>query len=182
MPNGFHQGGARNHGLHRVLVDENRRQKAILREGQAKSFHGDRVILAPGPEDEIATVREIFRMYAVEHMSQRAIVRLLNGKGIRNRRGNRWSSSNMSKMLANEKYGGTFVYCQTRWPLTGGRIRNPPDKWIRVEGAIEPIVPKEIFKATRRRLEEGRELTDTDNTQRHLEKREVIRLKIISCR
>ena len=101
-------------------------------------------------------------MYAVERMSQRAIVRFLNKKGIRNRRGNRWSSSNMSKMLANEKYGGTFIYCQTRWPLTGGRIRNPPDKWIRVEGAIEPIVTKEIFEATRRRLQENRELTDTD--------------------
>ena len=58
-------------------------------------------------------------MYAIERMSQREIVRVLNRKGIRNRRGNLWSASNMSKMLANEKYVGTFVYSKTKWPLTG---------------------------------------------------------------
>jgi DNA invertase Pin-like site-specific DNA recombinase len=159
---GFHQGGTRNYGLHRLLVDDSRRPKVILRDGQAKSFHGDRVILTPGPEDEIAIVQKIFRMYAVEKMSQREIVRTLNKKGIRNRRGNRWSASNMSKMLANEKYGGTFVYCQSQWPLTGGRIPIPSQQWIRVEGAIEPIVSQDVFEAAQRRLREGRKWTDTD--------------------
>ncbi len=133
---GFHQGGSRNYGLDRVLVDDSRRPKAILQDGQEKSFHSDRVVLVPGPKDEIAIVQEIFRMYTIERMSQREIVRLLNNKGIRNRRGNLWSASNMSKMLTNEKYGGTFVYSKTKWPLTGRHERNPPNMWVRVEGAI----------------------------------------------
>lgn len=159
---GFHHGGPRNYGLDRILVDDSRRPKAILRDGQEKSFHGDRVILAPGPRDEIATVREIFRMYAIERMSQREIVRTLNRKGVRNRRGNPWSASNMSKMLANEKYGGTFVYSRTKWPLTEGRLRNPPNEWIRVEGVIEPVVAEDIFDAAQRRLKERQELTNVD--------------------
>lgn len=159
---GFHQGGSRNYGLDRILVDDNKRVKAILKDGQAKSFHGDHVILAPGPKDEIAIVQDIFKMYAVERMSQREIMRLLNRKGIRNSRGNRWSASNMSMMLANEKYRGTFVYCQTKWPLAGGRVRNPRTDWVRVEGAIEPVISEDIFDKAQRRLKERQELTNAD--------------------
>jgi hypothetical protein len=148
--------------LNRLLVDESKRPKAVLRDGQEKSFHGDRVILAPGPNYEIEIVQNIFRMYAIERMSQRAIVRYLNSKGIRNRRGNVWSASNMSKLLSNEKYGGTFTYCRTKWPLTGQRVRNSPHKWIRIEDAIEPIVSKELFRAAQQRLCENKELTNTD--------------------
>ncbi len=158
---GFHQGGPPNFGLDRLLVDECRRPKAILRDGQEKSFHGDRVILAPGPEDQLITVQEIFKMYA-EGKSQRDIVRHLNHKGVRNRRGNRWSPANVSKMLANEKYGGTFVYGRSKWPLTGGRVPKPSQQWIRVEGAIMPVVPKHIYEAARRRLSEGWALSDID--------------------
>jgi hypothetical protein len=98
----------------------------------------------------------------VEGMTQRAIVRLLNERGVLNRRGNRWSAANMSKTLANEKYSGTFVYARTKWPLTGGRISVPRHKWIRVEDAIEPVVSKETFEATRRRIEQERPWTDAD--------------------
>lgn len=159
---GFHQGGPRNYGLDRLLVDDTKRPKTILRDGQEKSFHGDHVILAPGPQDEIAIVQDIFRMYAVDGLSQRAIVKLLNRKGIRNRRGNPWSASNMSKMLANDKYGGIFTYGRTKWPLTGGRTPVPRQKWIRLEGAIEAIVSKDIFDAAQQRLFEAGPYTDTD--------------------
>jgi hypothetical protein len=48
-------------------------------------------------------------------------------------------------MLCNEKYAGTFVYCRSTWPLGGGRTRNSPNEWVRVEGAIDPIIDRDMF-------------------------------------
>lgn len=159
---GFHQGGPPNYGLRRVLVDANNQPKMSLKHGEAKSLHGDRVILVKGPNNETETVREIFRLFIAERMPHRQIARHLNKKGLRNRRGNPWSNSNIINMLRNEKYAGTFVYCRTTWPLLGGRTENSPDQWVRVEDKIEPIVDRETFEAAQRLLKDGWTFTDNE--------------------
>ena len=159
---GFHQGGPPNYGLRRVLVDASNQPKMPLKHGEAKSLHGDRVILVKGPSNETATVREIFRLFIAERMPHRQIARHLNKKGLRNRRGNPWSNSNIINMLRNEKYAGTFVYCRTSWPLLGGRTKNSPDRWIRVEDKIEPIVDRETYETAQRLLKDGWTFTDNE--------------------
>lgn len=149
---GFHQGGTPNYGLRRFLVDGFKNPKMKLDVGQQKHLQTDRVILIPGPDHEVQTVREMFRLFVIEHMPQWQIAQHFNNKGIRNARGKPWSKSNICLMLANEKYAGTFVYCRSNWPLEGGRTPNPKKEWVRVEGAIEPIVDRETFDAAQRLL------------------------------
>lgn len=158
---GFHQGGPANYGLRRLLVDVRNQPKIELRDGEAKSLQGDRVRLIKGPVDEADTVREIFRLF-VNGTPHRAIARHLNSLGLRTRRGNPWHNFNISKILKNEKYAGTFVYCCTSWPMLGGRIHIAPDKWVRVEDAIEPVVDANTFADAQRIMKDGWRFTDAE--------------------
>lgn len=60
---GFHQGGLPGYGLRRQLIDRDGSPKAILRRGQCKSFQTDRVILVPGPAEEVSVVKEIYALF-----------------------------------------------------------------------------------------------------------------------
>lgn len=159
---GFHQGGPANYGLRRVLVDANSKPKMPLKHGEAKSLQGDRVILVKGPDVETDLVREIFRLFIVERMPHRKIARHLNAKGLKNRRGNPWSNWNIINMLRNEKYAGTFVYCRTSWRLAAEPTANAPDKWVRVENAIEPVVDRKTFDTAQVLLKDGWTYTDNE--------------------
>ena len=57
---GFRQGGPAGFGLRRVLVNERGEVKGELKHGEHKSLQTDRVILMPGPEEEIAWVNRMF--------------------------------------------------------------------------------------------------------------------------
>ncbi|MDO8875187.1 MAG: recombinase family protein [Pseudolabrys sp.] len=159
---GFHQGGPANYGLRRVLVDANNKRKMPLQHGEAKSLQGDRVILVKGPNEETDLVREIFRLFTDERMPQRKIARHLNAQGFTNRRGNKWSNTNIVNMLQNEKYAGTFVYCRTSWSLAEGPIRNSADKWIRVENMIEPVIDRKTYNTAQLLLKDGWTYTDNE--------------------
>ena len=63
---GYRQGGPAGFGLRRLLVDEAGNPKFELRRLEHKSIQTDRVILVPGPEEEIAVVRDIYRDF-VDH-------------------------------------------------------------------------------------------------------------------
>src|ERR1022692_4510039 len=58
---GFKQGGPDVYGLRRMLVDQNSQPKGILKPGEQKSLHTDRVIFVPGPAKETEVVRWIFQ-------------------------------------------------------------------------------------------------------------------------
>lgn len=70
---GFRQGGAPGYGLRRVLIDEHRSAKGELTRGERKSLQSDRVILAPGPAQEVDVVRRMYRMFVQEGRSERDI-------------------------------------------------------------------------------------------------------------
>src|SRR6202453_1713293 len=67
---GFKQGGTAGFGLRRVLIDQNRQQKAVLKMGEHKSLQTDRVILIPGPEEEVKVVRWIYQEFVNEGKSE----------------------------------------------------------------------------------------------------------------
>ncbi len=71
---GFKQGGTAEFGLRRVLVDQSGQQKAVLKMGEHKSLQTDRVILIPGPEEEIKTVRWMYSAF-VEGKANRKLPR-----------------------------------------------------------------------------------------------------------
>ncbi|MEP4035555.1 MAG: hypothetical protein ABJM30_03460, partial [Pseudophaeobacter sp.] len=68
---GVRQGGAAGYGLRRVLVDERGNIKAELKRGEHKSLQTDRVILMPGPDEEVAWVNKRHRWLIEEDLSFR---------------------------------------------------------------------------------------------------------------
>ena len=63
---GFRQGGPAGYGLRRMLIDQAGKPKAELQPGEQKSLQTDRVVLVPGPTEELAVVRRIYRLFVHE--------------------------------------------------------------------------------------------------------------------
>lgn len=66
---GYRQGGAPGFGLRRMLIDETGQTKGILSRGEHKSIQTDRVMLVPGPDEEVTIVNQIFRRALVPFYS-----------------------------------------------------------------------------------------------------------------
>jgi DNA invertase Pin-like site-specific DNA recombinase len=60
---GYKQGGTAGYGLRRMLIDQSGQEKALLKMGEHKSIQTDRVVLVPGPENEVAEVRRIYESF-----------------------------------------------------------------------------------------------------------------------
>lgn len=74
---GFRQGGAPGFGLRRMLLDQAGNPKGILARGEQKSLQTDRVILAPGPPEEIEVANRIYRLFVEESKPESEIAQLL---------------------------------------------------------------------------------------------------------
>ena len=75
---GYRQGGPAGYGLRRMLIDEQGNEKGTLKRGEHKSLQTDRVILVPGPQDEIDTVRWIYSSFVDNRMNEKEIAERLN--------------------------------------------------------------------------------------------------------
>jgi len=126
---GFKQGGTAGFGLRRMLVDQNGCQKALLKMGEQKSLQTDRVVLVPGPEEEVKIVRWIYQVFLEDHMPESEIATALNAQGIRTDFGRMWTRGTVHQVLTNEKYVGNNVYHRTFFKLKRKHIVNRPDKW-----------------------------------------------------
>jgi DNA invertase Pin-like site-specific DNA recombinase len=142
---GFRQGGAPGFGLRRRLIDEHRNSKGELHRGERKSLQTDRVILVPGPTDEVATVRHVYRLFVDEHRPEREIAELLNHEEIATDLGRPWTRGTVHQLLTNEKYIGHNVFNRVSFKLKSKRVRNPENLWIRADSVYEPIVDPALF-------------------------------------
>ena len=88
---GFKQGGTAGFGLRRMLIDQSRQRKMMLKMGEHKSIQTDRVILVRGPDEEVETVRWIYRAFIDEGKNESEIADLLNAKGIVTDFGRAWT-------------------------------------------------------------------------------------------
>src|ERR1700744_2597447 len=79
---GYRQGGPAGYGLRRHLIDQAGSLKAELSRGEQKRPQTDRVILAPGPAEEIEVVTRIYRLFVLNRRSEREIAVLLNAEGV----------------------------------------------------------------------------------------------------
>ncbi|QCB44164.1 recombinase family protein [Sphingomonas sp. PAMC26645] len=160
---GYRQGGPAGYGLRRHLVNERNEPKTLLAAGEQKSLQTDRVILVPGPDVEIETVRRIYRWFVLDHRSEREIATALNGEGFVTDLGKSWTRSVVRQILSNEKYIGNNVYNRVSFKLKKQRVVNPPDMWIRRTGAFEAIVDPGLFEAAQTILaERARRFSDSD--------------------
>lgn len=144
---GFRQGGAPGYGLRRQLIDESKAPKMTLHRGEHKSLQTDRVILVPGPPEEIETVRRIYRLFVLKRMPEAEIAILLNAEGITSDLRRPWTRGTIHQILSNEKYIGNNVYNRISFKLKQQRTVNDPSAWVRADGAFVAIVDSDFFEA-----------------------------------
>ncbi|WP_426052171.1 recombinase family protein [Brevundimonas sp. SL161] len=147
---GFRQGGAAGFGLRRRLVDDRGETKAELNRGEQKSLQTDRVILTPGPPEEVELVRRLYRMFVVQRRTESEIAAALNAEGWLTDLGRRWTRGVVHQILTNEKYVGNNVYNRISYKLKARRVTNTPDMWVRADGVFEGIVDRDFFEAAQR--------------------------------
>lgn len=144
---GFRQGGPAGFGLRRMLVDQSGTEKGLLDRGEHKSIATDRVILVPGPDDEIEVVRNVYQQFVEQGRSEQEIADQLNEKGIATDLGRPWTRGSVHQLLINEKYIGNNVWGRTSCKLKGNHIHNVPGEWIRADGAFTGIISPTQFEA-----------------------------------
>ncbi|WP_444633380.1 recombinase family protein [Cupriavidus oxalaticus] len=142
---GFRQGGPAGYGLRRMLVDEHGLMKTELHRGEHKSLQTDRVILMPGADNEVRIINLIYNWFIDESLNEYEIAARLNGMRVRTDLDREWTRATVKEILTNEKYIGNNVYNRVSFKLKQLRVTNPPEMWIRKEGAFKPIVPPDVF-------------------------------------
>ena len=172
---GFRQGGMAGYGLRRMRIDQKGEHLGILDRGQYKSLQTDRVILVPGPEEEVETVRWMFRQFVEGGKLEGEIAALLYEKGIVTDLGRPWTRGTVHQVLTNEKYVGNNLYNRHSFKLKEKHRKNPPEEWIRADGAFEAVVDATLFLTAREMIQErNRRYSDDDmiDLLRELLKRE----------
>jgi DNA invertase Pin-like site-specific DNA recombinase len=160
---GYRQGGPPGYGLRRTLVDQSGAAKSELVRGEHKSIQTDRVILVPGPPEEVDTVRWMYRVFVEDGKLEREIAANLNERGISTDLARPWTRGTVHQVLINEKYIGNNVWNRRSFKLKKKRVQNDPDIWIRAEGAFEPIVERSLFEAAQAIIRErSRRVTDEE--------------------
>jgi DNA invertase Pin-like site-specific DNA recombinase len=144
---GYRQGGPPGYGLRRSLIDQCGVSKGELSRGEHKSIQTDRVVLIPGPPEEVGNVRWMYRSFVQDGNTEREIADLLNQRGVRTDLGRPWTRGTVHQVLISEKYIGNNVWNRGSFKLKKKRVRNSPDMWIRAEEAFEPLVERALFDA-----------------------------------
>ena len=142
---GYRQGGPAGFGLRRRLIDQTGATKSQLEVNEHKSIQTDRVILVPGPPEEIETVRWIYRSFVIDEKLESQIASDLNAGNILTDRGRAWTRGTVHQVLINEKYIGNNVWNRCSFKLKKKHVHNSPDMWIRSNGAFEPVIDRQLF-------------------------------------
>lgn len=141
--------------------------KAQLKLGEHKSLQTDRVILLPGPETEVRTVRWIYSRFLKQGRSESEIAAELNERGILTDLGRAWTRATVHQILTNEKYIGNNVYNRRSFKVKQKRVANGPEMWMRSEGAFDAIVePKQFQKVQAIIVARNRRFSDDEMLER----------------
>ena len=131
---GGHNGGRNPYGYRLQKVMEGGRERGRL---------------VPGPAEEVAVIKEIFRLYAHERWGVKRIVEELNRRKIPAPRTDSWGKSTVSNLIENPVYMGDTVWLHHRKEANVARALVPKDQRIRVEGTHEALVDRETWEKAR---------------------------------
>ncbi len=164
---GYRQGGMAGYGLRRMRIDQNDNPQGVLKFGEHKSLQTDRVILVPGPKEEVETVRWMYRQFIDGGNVESEIARQLNDKGVMTDLGRPWSRGTVHQVLTNEKYIGNNVYNRRSFKLKKERLENSPEMWIRADNAFEAVVDPQVFFTAQGMIRErNRRFSDEEMIER----------------
>ncbi len=160
---GYRQGGMAGYGLRRLLVDEHGEHKAELSVGERKSLQTDRVILVPGPIEEVEVVRRIYRLFVELGVQEAGIAAQLNREGVVTDLGRPWTRGTIHQVLTNPKYIGDNVFNRVSFKLKMRRVVNSQEHWVRARGVFTAIVDVTTYERAARIVEDrSRRLSDDE--------------------
>lgn len=151
---GFKQGGMPGYGLRRMLVSPAGVPKQELAWGERKGIASDRVILVPGPAEEVQCVKDIYRMLVSEKRTVYAIACELNRTGVAYTGISKWDYQAVYNVLTHPKYAGCNVFGRTSSRLYTPTVKLPKSEWTFKNGAFEPIIDAVTFADAQKILEE----------------------------
>lgn len=149
---GYRVGGPPGYGFRRQLLDSHGRPKQLLAKGEHKSVATERVVLVPGPPEEVATIKRIFREFVNEGRNVSYIARGLNRDAIPFLNGATWAPHHVTYALKNPLYFGTQVWGRNTARLYTRSKRVPPEQWATCSGAFAAIISKQIFDCAQERF------------------------------
>ena len=138
---GYHNGGRTPYGYRLEKVTVNGRE------------HGQ---LVPGPDEQVATVREIFRLSTEEGLGTSSIANTLNRRRVPGPRTRHWNKASVHGILTNRAYVGDQVWNRSRKVGRTGRTVNDESKWIVSEDAHPALVAREVYEASRKQASQRR--------------------------
>ncbi|MFQ3455825.1 recombinase family protein [Bradyrhizobium sp. UFLA01-814] len=147
---GFRQGAKLVYGFRRLLVDSARKPRQVLANGERKALDNDKVIVIPGPPEELAVIRRIFRLYVRSQLSIVEIARRFAKEGIKGYGNDPLSPATIRTILSSELCIGRMTYNRTSHRLQGHVLKIPESSWTRF-AAFEPIVPISLFRRAQER-------------------------------
>lgn len=149
---GFRLGGTAGFGMRRMQVDQFGQPRGILETGQHKAVTTDRIILVPGPPEEVELVQWMFRQCAVgRHVWN--IAAKMNEAGYRTATGHRWKYPWVRAILEHEKYMGDNVWNKVSAKMEANATKNARDLWVRADGVFQPIISRGLFFKAQRAIE-----------------------------
>lgn len=146
---GFRQGGHPGFGFRRQLISEDGSEQRILKPGQYKGVHTDRVKTVPGPPEEQDVVRRAFKLFLRPHGSFVGVARQLNEQGGCNALGKPWDGRTIAALIRNELCVGTYTYNRVSRKLGGRSVRRDHKDWVRAP-ANSVIVDRSLFAKANR--------------------------------
>jgi recombinase len=146
---GLWPGAMPGYGLRRLLASDDRTPKCQMRFGERKNLRTDRTLIVPGPPEELAIVREIFRLYTQEkksflHISGR--LNALNIPRVCNDSYVRWTYQAVRQIILNDKYTGSLIWGRCTQKLRSQYRPVPKENWIVVANAFTPVVDRDTFE------------------------------------
>lgn len=164
---GYRQGGTAGIGLRRCLIDTHGKPKALLASGERKSIATDRIVLIPGPPEEISIVRWIYRSYVSRDLGCIAIADELNRQGVPSESGRPWTRAVVKRVLTSAKYVGDNVWARTSYKLKIARQQNASEHWVMASNVFEGIISRALFDAAQqKRLSRCVHLSDHEIIER----------------
>lgn len=152
---GIFLGGTAGYAMRRQVIDASGKKRTVLRHGEQKAVKTDRIVLIPGPPNEIKVVQWIFKRYAIDRKVPDQIAAELNKRSVSRAPFGPWNNMNVREILTNEKYMGNLVFNRQNLRLKSHWLRTRPDEWIRAEGVLPPIISKKLFNAAQHRLRQA---------------------------
>jgi len=155
---GHHTGSVVVFGLRRELLTFEGKVRLILQPGERKAIATDRMRIVHGPDAEVVTVKEIYRLYVRRGLGLEEIARRLIEEGRPHPACGDWTGARVRRVLQDEAYTAVIFYGRTWQVLRSLPKPTPRSTWTKVQ-ELPPIVPKALFAkaqamfaATTRRL------------------------------